>query len=105
MHWNLSAYSGKASPARGVGTARGREEFSPSALTWEQNPADHAWHYHHKEGQNLQVGGHQGASFGVGEVFCSERPLNNDLGTKEWVWLAASSRSWLGWSDPDFDLH
>lgn len=41
----------------------------------------------------------------MGEVFGSEGPLNNDLGMKEWVWLAASSRSWLGWSHPDFDLH
>lgn len=36
----------------------------------------------------------------MGEVFGSEGPLNNDLGMKEWVWLAASSRGWLGWSVP-----
>lgn len=34
----------------------------------------------------------------MGQVFGSEGPLNDDLGTKEWLWLAASSSGWRGWS-------
>lgn len=92
MHCNLCAYLVEAVLAaqRRHSQQGQREQVSPLALTWEEDPADHARHYHHEEGQNLQVGGHQGASLGMREGFSSKGPLHNDLGMKRRGWSALS---------------
>lgn len=99
MHRNLCASSVEAVLAAQRRHSRQwlREQISPSALTWEEDPADHARHYHHEEGQNLQVGGHQGASLGMREGFSSKGPLHNDLGIKRRGWSAVSreERWWV----------
>lgn len=48
-------------------------------LTWEEDTTDHSREYHHEERKHLQVGSHQRASFGMGQVLGSQRPLNNHL--------------------------
>lgn len=48
-------------------------------LTWEEDTTDHSWEHHHEKRQHFQVGGHQRASFGMGQVLGSQRPLNDHL--------------------------
>lgn len=48
-------------------------------LTWEEDTTDHSRKHHNEKGQHFQVGSHQRASFGMGHVLGSQRPLNDHL--------------------------
>ena len=49
--------------------------------TWVESPAHHAREDDEDEGQHLQVGGQDGGSFHMAQVFSRQGPLDNHLHT------------------------